>query len=150
MAFNNSSQTEITVNNNSQPEIKIAIVGEGPVGQCLLANMLKYINDGLVSKDKCKIFFYKNRNSFERRHVVEISEKTVKKIENILNCNDCISKSDFKGTIRVLEQTLYDNILKLSALFTQETSFNKQNNESKEKKKHCMKNMIIFFLLMDI
>ena len=77
-----SNKTEIKEN------LKIAIVGEGPSGLLCILCLLKYKIDNDLDFE---ISWYKKRNNYTRRHIVNISKDLVKKINNILqDCDECI------------------------------------------------------------
>jgi hypothetical protein len=93
--------------------IKIAIVGEGPIGLIAVAKLIALNNSDSNAKP-ITIDWYVARTLFSRRHIVEINVTTIRKIEEILNvCNQCILDNDINKlitSIRFLEQTLFDKI----------------------------------------
>jgi len=93
--------------------IKIAIVGEGPIGLIAVAKLIT-LNHSDSNAKHIAIDWYVARTLFSRRHIVEINVKTIRKIEEILDtCNKCILNDDTNKlvtSIRFLEQTLFDKI----------------------------------------
>lgn len=104
----------IYINNQigSTRTIKIAIVGEGPVG--LLCILYLISNKYKMHNDKIKIYWYIKRDKYTRRHIINISKKTVLEITNILNnCENCIKINDQEQllmSILCFEKMLYSYI----------------------------------------
>jgi hypothetical protein len=96
--------------------MKVCIVGEGPVG--LLTSLLFIYYKKTYNLDTLKIFLYKRREFFERRHVVNITKNIIKEIELLIqNCHNCLLKglsdksiSKITMSINCLETILYEKI----------------------------------------
>ena len=63
--------------------MNIAIVGEGPIGAivCLL-----FIYYKITFSLDLNIFFYKRRDTYDRRHILNISTNVLKEIEKLIRC----------------------------------------------------------------
>lgn len=92
--------------------MNIAIVGEGPIGAivCLL-----FIYYKIIFSLELNIFFYKRRDTYDRRHILNISTNMLKEIEKLINtCSNCLTKKSptefIDISIRCLEYLLNTNI----------------------------------------
>ena len=105
--------------------MKVAIVGEGPTGLMCIAKLLHSIS---ITPSKCdiEITWFKARQTYVRRHVVNISRKFVKEIEEILDtCIKCINTKntdkDLSLSIRTLEYVMNRHV-EFSPAFKEITS----------------------------
>ena len=93
--------------------MNIAIVGEGPIGAIVCLYFIYYKMNFNI--DNLNIFYYKSRNSFKRRHIVQINKNVLQDIEQLINlCVNCLTNNNNKQiiniSIRCLEFILHKNI----------------------------------------
>jgi hypothetical protein len=92
--------------------MKVAVVGEGPVGLVTLAKLIALDGD-----NKCDITWFRRSGDYTRRHIVELTKNTVSSLEDILQeCVGCIGKTEgdhkLSISIRRLEKQLSDGLPK--------------------------------------
>jgi hypothetical protein len=90
--------------------MRFAIVGEGPIGliTCLYLIYLKHTLELSIS-----IKLFAKRPIYSRRHIVNVTHQTFKKIESfILKCKNCLTtaKEIEEISINCLESLLYKNV----------------------------------------
>lgn len=97
-------------NNNSKP-VKFAVFGEGPIG---LLCIIYLINYKVANKKNIIIHWYKKRDTYTRRHIVNLSSKLLSEVSLLLsNCNDCLTpnkENELIISILCLEQFLNNYI----------------------------------------
>jgi hypothetical protein len=109
--------------------MKICIVGEGPVG--LLTSLLFIYFKNKYSLEELEIFLYKNRPSFERRHIINITKNIMEEIEKlIMNCHHCLLHNlssqeidQIKISINCLETILYKKLDKTNITIFENVKF---------------------------
>lgn len=96
--------------------LRVAIVGEGPTGLLCIAKLLSLLHDK-PPKTPLELTWFRYRDAYVRRHVVNISKDFLQEIEHILHaCNRCIGadaengKDELSMSIRTLEYTMNKHI----------------------------------------
>lgn len=93
--------------------MKIAIVGEGPIGVIVCLYFIYYKMKYQLTD--LELYFYKSRNKFERRHIVKVKSVSLKHIESLIeSCDNCIRNGNdndiIELSIRCLETILHKHI----------------------------------------
>ena len=90
--------------------MKIAIVGEGPIGLFVVCALLTRIP--LDSSSVITLTWYHKYQLYTRRHIVQVSQSMVNRISNeLFQCNKCFNNgTPFDSSIRRLEYSVLDMI----------------------------------------
>jgi hypothetical protein len=77
--------------------MKIAVVGEGPVGLVIILNLVYHLKHN--NNNNCEIYWHKKRaDEYLRRHTINIDLFVLKDLESLITqCQNCLAKQDINN-----------------------------------------------------
>lgn len=146
---------------------KIAVVGDGPIGNLVIAKLLiEHYNNYTKNNNNIEITHYRSERcdtkGYTRRHVLFITDELVKELEDhVLNCTNCLTdianvqtlteddvpdRQKLLFSTRLLEQTLLTHIENSSNTFCESPTcvFKNEVNKGDSKPDYSKFNYVFF------
>ena len=146
---------------------KIAVVGDGPIGNLVIAKLLiEHYNNYTKHNNNIEITHYRSERcdtkGYTRRHVLFITDELVKELEDhVLNCTNCLTdianvqtlteddvpdRQKLLFSTRLLEQTLLTHIENSSNTFCESPTcvFKNEVNKGDSKPDYSKFNYVFF------